>query len=89
MQKNKKLADLPEDETTRPWECISIDIFETYLKEHALAIIDRHTGFVWCKKTGNKNTGTAREILQILMETFGGAFYWVNRFKMDNWNEEN
>ena len=54
------------------------------MKDHALAIIDRHTGYVWCKKTGNKNTGTAREILQILLETFQGCFYWINRFKTDH-----
>ena len=36
MRKNQKLPDLPEDETTRPYECISIDIFETPKKEHAL-----------------------------------------------------
>ena len=54
MDKNKKLEDLSEDETTKPYECISMDIFETDMKEHALAIMDRHTGFVWCKKTGNK-----------------------------------
>jgi hypothetical protein len=51
MRKNKTLPDLPEDETTLPYECISIDIFETHAKEHALAMIDRHTGYVWCKKT--------------------------------------
>ena len=84
MRKNKTLPDLPEDKTTRPWECISIDIFETYKKEHALAIIDRHTGYVWCKKTGDKNTGTAREILQILKELFGPTFYWIDRFKTDH-----
>ena len=49
MQNNKKLEDLPEDETTKPWECISMDIFETDMKEHALAMVDRHTGYVWCK----------------------------------------
>ena len=59
-------------------------IFKTDTKEHGLAIIDRHTGFVWCKKTGNKNTGTAREILRILQDTFGPAFYWVDRFKTDH-----
>ena len=84
MRKNQKLPDLPEDETTRPYECISIDIFETPKKEHALAIIDRHTGYVWCKKTGDKNTGTAREILHILKELFGPAFYWIDRFKTDH-----
>ena len=54
MRKNKTLPDLPEDETTKPFECVSIDIFETFTKEHALAIIDRHTGYVWCRKTGDK-----------------------------------
>ena len=49
-----------------------------------MAIIDRHTGFVWCKKTGNKNTGMAKEILKILKDTFGAAFYWIDRFKTDH-----
>ena len=47
MRKNQKLPDLPEDETTRPYECISIDIFETFKKEHALAIIDRPRKQFW------------------------------------------
>ena len=84
MRKNKTLPDLPEDETTLPYECISIDIFETYAKEHALAMIDRHTGYVWCRKTGNKNTGTAKEILYILKEVLGAPIFWVKRFKTDH-----
>ena len=84
MRKNKALPDLPEDETTRPLECVSIDIFETWAKEHGLAVIDRHTGFVWCRKTGNKNTGTAEEILKILKQMFGPAVYWIKRFKTDH-----
>ena len=38
MDKNKKTADLPEDETKMPFECISKDGFQTYAGEHGLAI---------------------------------------------------
>ena len=47
MDKNKKLEDLPEIVTTRPFKCISIDIFKTVAHEHALAIINRHIGYIW------------------------------------------
>ena len=73
MDKNKKLDDLPEDETTRPFECISMDGFHTDGGENGLAIIDRHTGYIWAKKTGDKATGTARIFKQI---AFRVAFTW-------------
>ena len=38
MDKNKKLDDLPEDETTRPFECISMDGFHTDGEENGLEI---------------------------------------------------
>ena len=48
MDKNKKLDNLPEDETKLPYECISMDGFHTPAGENGLAIIDRHTGYIWC-----------------------------------------
>ena len=84
MDKNKKLPDLPEEETKRKFECISMDGFHTDGGEHGLAVIDRHTGYVWARKTGNIKTGTARVILGILMDIFGAALYAVKRFKTDN-----
>ena len=65
MNKTKKLDDLPEDETTRPYECISMDGFPTDGGENGLALIDRHTGFIWARKTGDIKTGTARYIFRI------------------------
>merc|ERR1712237_22440 len=65
MDKNKKLPDLPEEETKRKFECISMDGFHTDGGENGLAVIDRHTGYVWARKTGNIKTGTARVILGI------------------------
>ena len=50
MDKNKKLEDLPEDETKMAYKCISMDGFKTPFGEHGLAIVDRHTGYTWCKK---------------------------------------
>ena len=52
IDKNKKLADLSEDETCTHYECISMDCFENYSGEHGSAINDRQTEFVWCEKTG-------------------------------------
>ena len=84
MRKNATLPDLPEEETRMSFECISLDGFKSYSKEHGLAVIDRHTGFIWCRKTGNKNTGTAKEILKILKDIFGPAIHWIKRFKTDH-----
>ena len=84
MDKNKKLPDLPEDETTRAFECISMDGFHTDGGENGLAIIDRHTGFIWARKTGDKATGTARVVMSILEEILGPAIYSVKCFKTDN-----
>ena len=50
MDKNRKLPDLPEDETKAVFECISMDGFHTDGGENGLAVIDRHTGFIWAKK---------------------------------------
>ena len=84
MDKNKKLADLPEDETKLPYECISMDGFKTPACEHGLAIIDRHTGYIWCKKNDNMETGTADVIMDILMRQLGAGLHHVKRFKTDN-----
>ena len=46
MDKNKKLPDLPEEETKRAFECIFMDGFHTDAGENGTAIIDRHTGFI-------------------------------------------
>ena len=59
MDRNKKLDHLPEDETKLPYECISMDGFHTPAGENGLAIIDRHTRYVWAEKTGDIATGTA------------------------------
>ena len=83
MDKNKKLDDLPEDKTTRAFECISMDGFHTDGGENGLAIIDMHTGYIWARKTGEKATGTASVILSILTEALGNGFNLFNRFKMD------
>ena len=50
MNKNKKLDELPEDETKLAYECISMDGFKTDANEHGLAIVDQHTGYVWWEK---------------------------------------
>ena len=60
MDKNKKLEDLPEEETTRAFECISIDGFHTDGGENGLAIIDRHTGFLWAPISSRGNTPFCR-----------------------------
>ena len=80
----KKPAELPEDETSRPFECISMDGFQTVAGEHGLAIVDRHTGFTWCKKTGDMRTGTARVIKNILFEVLGPALWTIDRIKTDH-----
>ena len=83
MDKNKKLDDLAEDETTRAFECISMDGFHTDGGENGLAVIDRHTGFIWAEKTGDTATGTASVIMSILIRILGPAIYLVKRFKTD------
>ena len=45
MDKNKRPEDLPEDETSHAFECITMDIFQSEAGEHGLAIADRHTGY--------------------------------------------
>ena len=82
-RRNKKPEDLPEEETTRPYECISMDSFKTDAGEWALAIIDKHTGFVWCRKTGTTRIGTADKIEQILDETMGPNIFLIKKFKTD------
>ena len=81
MKKNKKPKDLPEEETSRSYECISMDGFETDAGEHGLAVIDRHTGFIWARKAGDKATGTARVMKKVLNETIGCMLNSVKRFK--------
>ena len=83
MDKNKKLDDLPEDETTRAFQCISMDGFHMDGEENGLAIIDRHTGYIWARKTGDKATGTASVILSILEQCLSSSLYLVDRFKTD------
>ena len=68
MKKNKKPEDLPEEETKRSFECISMDGFKTNAGEYGLAVIDRHTGHIWARKTGDKATGTARVMKKVLQE---------------------
>ena len=82
-KKNKEPEELPEEETCRNYECISMDGFETNAKEHGLAIIDRHTGFVWARKTGDMNTGTAAKMKSVLHETVGSFIGNIKRIKTD------
>ena len=67
MDNNKKLEDLPEDETIMIYECISMDGFQTPTGEHGLAIVDRHSGYIWCEKSGDQATGTADKMYEILL----------------------
>ena len=62
-----------------------MDGFETFApnKEHGLAIIDRHTSFVWARKSGDMNTGTTLKMKQILQETVGSYMIHVKRLKTD------
>merc|ERR1712015_316052 len=60
-----------------------MDGFHTDGGENGLAVIDRHTGYVWARKTGNIKTGSAKVIMQILQDIFGAALYSVKRFKTD------
>ena len=84
MKRNKKPDDIPDEETTRPYECISMDGFHTDAGENGIAIIDKHTGYIWAEKTGDKETGTARKVLEILLKCIGPAIYLVKKFKTDN-----
>ena len=84
MKRNKKPEDIPDEETTQPFECISMDGFHTDGGENGLAIIDKHTGYIWAEKTGDRATGTARQILEILLKSIGPAIYLVKKFKTDN-----
>ena len=84
IDRNKKPEKLPEDETTMSHECISMDGFATDAGEHGLAIVDRHTGYVWCEKTGDQATGTADKIMEILQRQLGSSLYLVRRFKTDH-----
>ena len=52
--------------------------------EHGLAIVDRHTGYVWCEKTGDQATGTAEKVLEILVRQLNAGIYQVKRFKTDH-----
>ena len=56
-----------EDETKLPFECISMDGFHTPAGENGLAIINRHTGYVWAEKNGDITTGTADIVMDILL----------------------
>merc|ERR1712015_430012 len=60
-----------------------MDGFHTDGGENGLAVIDRHTGFTWARKTGDRATGTARVIMAILWDILGPALYSVKRFKTD------
>ena len=83
MDKNKKLDYLPEDETERAFECISMDGFHTDGGKNGIAIIDRHTGYIWARKTGDRAIGSAKVIMSILQDIFGPVRYSVKRFKTD------
>ena len=84
IDKNKKPEDLPEDETKMSYECISMNGFATDAGEHGLAIVDRHTGYVWCEKTGDHATGTAEKVLEILLRQLNAGIYQVKRIKTDH-----
>ena len=60
-----------------------MDGFHTDGGENGLAIIDRHTGFLWARKTGDTATGTVQKIMAILISILGPAIYVVKKFKTD------
>ena len=66
------------------YKCISMDGFKTDANEHGLAIVDRFSGYIWCEKTGNRETGTAKVIFAILLRQLGSGIHNVKRFKTDN-----
>merc|ERR1712030_57832 len=59
------------------------DGFHTDGGENGIAIIDRHTGYIWTRKTWDRATGSAKVIMSILQDIFGPALYSVKRFKTD------
>ena len=46
-----------------------MDGFHTDGNENGIAIIDRHTGFIWARKTGDQKTGTTKVIMKIFRES--------------------
>ena len=60
-----------------------MDHFYSAAGEWCLAIIDKHTGFIWLRKTGNKQIGTAEEIERVLDETMGPNIFSIKKFKSD------
>ena len=51
--------------------------------EWGLALIDKHTGFIWVRKTGTKQIGTSEEIEKVLDETMGPNIFAIRKFKTD------
>ena len=84
MRRNKEPEELPEEETKRTFECIFMDDFTTAGGENGLALIDKHTGFVWAWKVGVLKTGTTRIIRNTLDETMWPNMYIIKRMKTDN-----
>ena len=83
QRRNKKPEKLPEEPTSQPYECISMDHFLSDAGEWCLAIIDKHTGFIWVRKTGTKRIGTSEEIERVLDETMGPNIFSIRKFKTD------
>ena len=83
QRKNKEPEKLPQEETTRPYECITMDHFFSDAGEWCLLIVDKHTGFVWLRKTGNQKIGTAEEVEKVLDETMGPNIFSIKKFKSD------
>ena len=79
MRRNKKPEELPEEETKRPFECISMDGFKTEKGESGLVLIDKHTEFIWAGKVGDIETGTALKIKSVLDETMGPITYILSK----------